>query len=55
MEIYEGFKMNRKFRIFYYSLMALLIAVLSYQAYLLVSILFELPDGGKALLIYPWE
>jgi len=55
MEIYDGFKMNRKFRIFYYSLMAFLIAVLSYQAYLFISILFELPDSGKAFLIYPWE
>jgi len=47
--------MNRKFRFFYYSLVSLLIAVLVYQAYLLINILFELPDNGQAFLVFPWK
>lgn len=53
MEINLQYKMNRKFRIVYYSLMAFLILILSYHAYLFVSILFEMPDYGLSFLMVP--
>ena len=55
MEINAQYKMNRKFRIGYYSIMAFLILILSYHAYLFVSILFEMPDYGMGFLRLPWE
>ena len=54
MEINIQYKMNRKFRIVYYSLMAVLILILSYHAYLFVSILFEMPDYGLSFIKLPW-
>lgn len=54
MEINIHSKMNRKFRIVYYSLTAFLLLILSYHAYLFVSILFEMPDFGMGFLRSPW-
>lgn len=46
--------MSRRFRIFYYTTMTVLLLVLSYHAYLLVGILFEMPDYGLGILKFPW-
>lgn len=55
MEINTPIKMNRKFRIVYYALMAFLLLTFSYHIYLFVSILFETPDFGLSFLKVPWE
>ena len=47
--------MNRKFRIVYYALMAVLLLIFSYNVLLFVSILFEMPDYGISFLRLPWE
>jgi|GEM_PF-4259654 len=55
MEINISRKMNRKFRIVYYSLMAVLVLIFSYHVLLFISILFEMPDYGVSFLKLPWE
>lgn len=47
--------MNRKFRIAYYAIMAILILIFTYHAYLFVSIMFGLPDKGLSILSLPWD
>lgn len=47
--------MNRKFSIVYYSLMAVLLLIFSYNVLLFISILFEMPDYGVSFLRLPWE
>ncbi len=48
-------KMNRKFRIVYYTLMAFLLLIFSYHVYLFVSIVFEMPDYGLSFMKVPWK
>jgi hypothetical protein len=55
MEINIRQKMNRRFRIVYYSLMAVLLLIFSYNVFLFVSIVFEMPDMGVSILRLPWE
>lgn len=54
MEINAPIKMNRKFRIVYYALMAFLLLTFSCHIYLFVS-MFEMPDFGLSFLKVPWE
>lgn len=55
MEVNLNYKMSKKFRVVYYSLMAILILVFTYHVYLFVSIMFGLPDKGLSILSLPWD
>jgi len=45
--------MNKKFRIFYYTMMAIMILVLVYNAYLFISVLFGLPEHAPNFVYIP--
>jgi hypothetical protein len=55
MEINLNYKMSRKFRIVYYSVMTILLLTFAYHAYLFVSIVFGLPDKGLSILSLAWD
>jgi len=55
MKINLNYKMSRKFRIVYYSVMTILLLIFTYHAYLFVSIMFGLPDKGLSILSFPWD
>lgn len=54
MEINLNYKMSKKFRIAYYTLMAILVLVFTYHAYLFVSIMFGFPEKELSILSLPW-